>query len=1244
MRMSDDVPTYRQESHIQQLNERWADDGFSTDSEAPHTIAGFQLVSVLGRGGMGLVYEAYQPALNRKVALKTLPAGATFDQTTLARFHTEASAAAQLDHPGIVPVFEVSPENSATPWFSMALVEGRTLTAVIREQGQLPAREAAQLILKVCQALAYAHERGVIHRDVKPSNIMIDAHDGEPRLTDFGLAKIASDNSELTSSGEILGTVGYMAPEQAMGHSVQASPCIDVYSAGAVLYHCLVGRRPFQASTTAETLRQVIEDEPVSPRQLSQEIDCDLETICLRCLEKDPAARFTSAESLADELKRFLDGEAIRSRPISLSGRVSRWCRRRPALATACATTASLILLLMIGTPLGMWLNAQRQIATELAATNAARADTQEYFAALSDLREQRYERSSGWTWRTSRKLQQIASLNVEDRDPVELRSLLLGALTSVDARPVRSFAEGVDAAATAFSNDGRTLAMGEVRPRTGHPRPTIRLYTVNESVSEQPGAQDLDVMAGDVFEIPAADPDQPEDVRENDPYEGIRSVAFSHDDRWIAVGTRFGQLLIWNLDSPNQTPRQLLPMTNDMDNGILHVAWTPSDTRVVTYVSAKAMVHCYDVATGQEQFSIPCGLNSFTMASDGRLVVPLPSNKGYGIIDCETGTTQNLPQWTVAAEESVFHASTTMDTLIGWYFGPFGNVPKLSGIDGIGRGHRLNPRQVGVKPRLTRIQFGRGTFVAIAAQHPHKLQLWDAVSGAVAGDMSIEGPVNLMFAASERTGTVAVARGASAQLLQIRSPKQLHASHSPNAVLSAVAVTDGNIQTFRLNHDGSRVAILERHDDRSQRERIICINTQTGEELFRGWAEDTNTARNAPKAKGNRLNFTQHNRLIVSSSVIGTSTLLDEHGWEPAIGIRRPVTSKPVDAVLADGARWTLPGGLVADEMFPQEAVCVTFRCPSYLTKHTELELNVSCDGQEPVVQTVALTPRSAAATNGWQCLLLQRRAVTKHKLIVTAAVKSTDGHAPPDVEFGSAFRIGLQKRSNPWYWSGPLVTQNDGRIVGVDGGDEIKCWHGMNTFPNWEWADTVNDRPSIRDIAAGEISSVFGTRFGHVFLLANDLQIHQLNSGPRTVPAIESGNEVTRVDFDGTRWAVSGHLNGQLRLFDVANVKTSTSTERCRIEAHEGPVNSVTMTSDGTMVASGGEDGVVRFWQRDGDRLVLWTEWKNFANPVIQLQFHPDDSSLFVACRHERGLKILNMNQLMQRYAEYDLVSTTE
>jgi serine/threonine-protein kinase len=280
---------------------------------------------------MGVVYKARQVSLNRIVALKMILAGQLASDSDVRRFYTEAEAAANLAHPGIVPIYEVG-HWEGQHFFSMGYVDGTTLAAEMTRGPLSPAR-AAEIVMKVAEAVAYAHAQGVIHRDLKPGNVLLDKSD-QPHVTDFGLAKRVEGDSNLTATGQVLGTPSYMPPEQAAGRMADIGPASDVYALGAILYALLTGRPPFEAPTALETLTQVLELEPVAPRHLNKNVPRDLQTICLKCVEKEPHRRYASAQELAEDLERFLSGEPILARPLGPLGRYLRWGRRHPALST----------------------------------------------------------------------------------------------------------------------------------------------------------------------------------------------------------------------------------------------------------------------------------------------------------------------------------------------------------------------------------------------------------------------------------------------------------------------------------------------------------------------------------------------------------------------------------------------------------------------------------------------------------------------------------------------------------------------------------------------------------------------------------------------------------------------------------------------------------------------------------------------------------------------------------------------
>jgi serine/threonine-protein kinase len=316
-------------------------------------IRGYEVQEVLGRGGMGVVYKAWHHRLQRPVAVKVLLAGVYAQPQELERFLREAETVAGLRHANIVQVHEAG-DVDGWPYFTMEFVEGGSLAQKQAGTPQ-PARQAAALVAGVAEAVRAAHQRGIVHRDLKPGNILLTA-DGTPKITDFGLARRLEGTAGLTQSGAPVGTPSYMAPEQAEGKSCDVGPTADTYALGAILYELLSGRPPFRAETAAETLRQVVSQDPVPPSRLNAAVPRDLDTICLKCLRKQPVQRYASARELAEDLNRFLEGKPVRARPVGVAERAVKWTRRRPATA---ALLAVLLVMAAAAVGTGLWLRQQ---------------------------------------------------------------------------------------------------------------------------------------------------------------------------------------------------------------------------------------------------------------------------------------------------------------------------------------------------------------------------------------------------------------------------------------------------------------------------------------------------------------------------------------------------------------------------------------------------------------------------------------------------------------------------------------------------------------------------------------------------------------------------------------------------------------------------------------------------------------------------------------------------------------------
>ncbi len=300
-------------------------------AELPRDFGPYELIREIGRGGMGVVYEAKQKGLDRSVAVKMILAGHLASPEIVRRFQAEAKAAARLRHSNIVHIHDVG-RLGGQDFFTMEYIEGQSLDKPIAD-GPVEASLAVRLISTVARAVEHLHQQGVLHRDLKPSNILLDV-EGQPFVTDFGLAKVFAPDSETTATGIIAGTPSYMAPEQASGRRAEVGPATDVYSLGAILYELLTGVPPFRAETALDTLMEVLGSDPAMPRKLNPRIPRGLELICLKCLAKEPGKRYTSAAALADDLDRFARGEVLEVRPPTLARRFWGWTRRQPALAS----------------------------------------------------------------------------------------------------------------------------------------------------------------------------------------------------------------------------------------------------------------------------------------------------------------------------------------------------------------------------------------------------------------------------------------------------------------------------------------------------------------------------------------------------------------------------------------------------------------------------------------------------------------------------------------------------------------------------------------------------------------------------------------------------------------------------------------------------------------------------------------------------------------------------------------------
>ena len=649
----------------------------------------YELVAELAHGGMGIVYRARQISLNRPVALKMILAGHLATPAMVQRFRAEAEAAARLDHPNIVPIYEIG-EQDGQHYYSMKLIEGRSLAQRIEDgrskmekRGErdrpsfiLPLQPPATiptLLAKVARAVHHAHQRGILHRDLKPTNILLNA-DGEPHVSDFGLAKILEDNIGLTQSLAVLGTPAYMAPEQAAGHSKQLTTAADVYSLGAILYELLTGRPPFRAETALATMRQVAEQEPARPSLVNPKVDRTLETICLKCLEKEPERRYATAEALAEDLDRFARGEPVQARAVSPSERLWRWCRRKPALA---GSLAALVVVFMAGFAGVLW-------QWKRAETHAAREADQR--GRVQDFATRLTVEKAEWLFGQDRAADALAQLARVLRQSPTNRVVAARVLSALGQRnfclPVAALRHTGEITSARFSPDGRRVL----------------------TASQDKTARFWDSQTGKLlFEI------QHEG--------GIQSARFNRDGSLVVTASRDKTAQVWDA----LTGRRIGP---PLSHGaeVDEAEFSPSGERVLT-ASADHTARVWDARSGQAltpPLSHGSNVVSAHFSPDGERVVTASRDKTVQVWEARTGRAIGEPirnrwvsdeaQFTPDGGRVLVAAADLFDAKTG---------------KSLGRRFELHT------PRIYSAQFSPDGLKAITASADSTARLWDLNTGA---------------------------------------------------------------------------------------------------------------------------------------------------------------------------------------------------------------------------------------------------------------------------------------------------------------------------------------------------------------------------------------------------------------------------------------------------------------------------------------------------------------------------------
>jgi WD40 repeat protein len=661
----------------------------------PPTIAGYDITGVLGHGAMGVVYQARDRRLKRVVALKMVLAGAHASPRDRERFRIEAEAVARLQHPNIVQIYEIG-EQDGRPYCALEYLDGGTLGARIKE-APLPAAEAARVLELLARAMHAAHAKGIVHRDLKPGNVLIAGNpmlppsQGVPKIVDFGLAKLLDEDAGQTRTGSVMGTPSYMAPEQAAGKTREVGPAADIYSLGAMLYDALTGRPPFKAETVMDTLQQVLSREPAAPTSLNPKVPRDLETICLKCLDKESERRYANAGELADDLRRFLNGEPIKARPVSVWGRGVKWAKRRPALA-AMTALACMAFVIAVGLAGGLWYNAElrakavqslesaRQTLNDLTgkiAEQEAKLDgKQKEVKRLEDRveeKQQEVRQIDKLGRQVARRIRYAADMNLaqaawETSDIARVLELLDKYMPRPDEDDVRSFewyylwrlchgdrktlaGHSASVIAVVVSPDDKTIASaGQDRAvilwdaASGEKRTTLPRFNLDvRALAFRPDGKTLAVATWngapqngtvELWDVSAKEPQRQASLAAGGP---VFSLAFAPDGGLLAAGCAKGVVKVWEVETRNK-----LHTLENHGGNVTALAFNPKDHTLATAGEGVA-VKLWDLTTG----AVPD-----TLADTGSTVYALAFDPKDGQTLATGGADCMVRLWDVAAHK----------------------------------------------------------------------------------------------------------------------------------------------------------------------------------------------------------------------------------------------------------------------------------------------------------------------------------------------------------------------------------------------------------------------------------------------------------------------------------------------------------------------------------------------------------------------------------------------------------------
>jgi WD40 repeat protein len=882
----------------------------------------YELLDEIGHGGMGLVYEAKERRTGRIVALKMILSNRTSREATR-RFLLEAEMAANLDHAHIVPIYHVG-EHEGQPYFCMKLVEGKDLANMLKSGAIADARHAAQLVETISRAVHFAHSRGILHRDLKPANILIDRQ-GEPHVTDFGLAKRLDSDAGLTHAGQIVGTPAYMAPEQMKGELRLISVATDVYALGVILFELLTNRRPFQAEDGDELYRQIQEVPPPSPRSLNSQVPADLETVCLKCLEKDPAARYASAEALAEDLRRFQNGEPIKGRRVGRIERAWRWCRREPVLAAISAIAAlALLTTFIISVAFAIQKSRyatgiQQRLAQSYLERGQASAETGEVGPALlhmaraletvpeHDVELDRVIRENLAVWGAryipaERVLHHPAPVTSVAFSPTNL--VLTGCTDGkarlwdlVTERPLFEVPCSDEVLAVAFSVNGLRLATGEKSAATirnamnGEPvgRPLEHPDRVQAIAFSPDGQMLLTGCADGLVRLWRIENSAP--ISEWKHEGPVYSVAFHRSGKFAITASHDRTAKIWDVQT-GECVAKLQHMTIVLQAGF----W--SDTRVVTSTLDKAQFwalpeeHPGDDSPGVQPISPGFQHNGtlwgLAISQDGRRIVTAGDDKFVRVWN-QTGKplatfrhTDAIRSVAISPDGTSVVAAGDDRTVRVW------PMPNLEAPD---------QRRLEHRHQINCACFSADGRFVLTASHDQTAGLWDAATGQVVSSFAHEKPVRQACFCPDEKLILTVDEAWTARLWNTREGRIVQ-EFKHNAVVPSAACRPKSSQFATACHDSivrlwdgveGRLLHTMKHDDM-----VLGVSFSPDGHYLASWSQDR-TARIWNSENGKLVVAVRHDGPIRSAAWSPDNSMLATGGDDNLARIWHVPFGKPV-------------------------------------------------------------------------------------------------------------------------------------------------------------------------------------------------------------------------------------------------------------------------------------------------------------------------------------------------------------